>query len=158
MSDQINAAPITGVVKPAGAEDKQPAGERPLGYKSLRGFAGALGIKFLSLGNGEGKVRLVLTDAHRNPMRAVHGAVLFAVADTVAGAAASSIDRTHTATLTSSCEFLQSTIESKELTAEAVPVKKEGRVVFYDVNVIDDRSVTVAHFNFSFYRIFRKDR
>ena len=49
-------------------------------------------------------------------------------------------------------------VDSKELFAVAEPLKKEGKVAFYNVNVTDDRGVDVARFHFTFYKIFKKKK
>ena len=86
------------------------------------GFAKHTGIEILEAENGHALGRIVLGKVHGNSIGAVHGGCIFTLIDTVAGTAFVTTGKICT-TLSSNIDFLSAAIESKELTAQAVPAR-----------------------------------
>ncbi|MBS5522201.1 MAG: PaaI family thioesterase [Clostridiales bacterium] len=114
------------------------------------GFAKHTGIEILEAENGHALGRIVLGKVHGNSIGAVHGGCIFTLIDTVAGTAFVTTGKICT-TLSSNIDFLSAAIESKELTAQAVPARIGNHIAVYDVTVKDDRGVLIAKASVTFY-------
>jgi len=71
-----------------GTVDDNPTDPPTYGEFPLRDF---LGLQVADVGGGRATARIDISDAHLNPNGVVHGAVLFALADTAMGGAAMSV-------------------------------------------------------------------
>ena len=121
--------------------------------KELRnvGFIKDVGMRITELSEGYAKSELVLGPKHRNPIGSVHGGVLFTIADTTAGTAATSRGR-YVTTMNTSMNFLRPAIHSTKLVGESREIKVGKRVCIYDVMITDEdgREIALATITFHY--------
>lgn len=105
-------------------------------------FATENGAVIDEIGEKYAKCSMQLTDRHRNAMGGVMGGVYFTLAD-FAFAVAANRDSMSVVSISTNIAFL-SPCKGTRITAEA-RCKKDGRTTcYYNVDVVDDRGVTVA--------------
>ncbi len=87
-----------------------------------------------------------------NPFGAVHGGVVFGLADTAGGAALlSNIPETAIVTSTGTINYLRGTNQTKMLIAKAMPVKFGKTLNVYDVDIFDEKERLVAKAVMTYY-------
>ncbi len=106
-------------------------------------FCSSIGLEILMIAPGTSRSRLKVTKTHMNPVDSVHGGVMFTLADTTAGSAASSYGMQVT-TLDSTIHFLRPGLNTAYLYAEASEIKHGKRVSVYNVSVTDDSGTLLA--------------
>lgn len=111
-----------------GTDDATPTDASAYGEFPLRSF---LDLQLVDVADGRATARLEIGDAHLNPNGVVHGAVLFALADTAMGGAAMSVlDEGQFATSVDlQLRFVRPASEGELLTR--VEVLKRGRNVIH---------------------------
>jgi acyl-CoA thioesterase len=104
-----------------------------------------LGMALGSPRSGVGTATLELTPELHNPNGVVHGAVLFAMADTSMGAAAMSVldDGLACASIEVHLRFLRA-VSAGRLTAETEVVKSGRRIIQLESRITDDSGTAVA--------------
>ncbi len=112
-------------------------------------FCNSIGLTIMEIREGYSRSCLPVRDMHMNPVGSVHGGVMFTMADTTAGSAASS-HGTAVTTLDSTIHFLRPGLHTDCLYAEATEVKHGKRVSVYQVEVTDDRGELLATATFTF--------
>lgn len=108
-------------------------------------FARLLGMELLAVEDGHAVGRLELAERHTsNPASGLaHGGVPYALADTVAGAAVSSLNATVTPTVDMRIDYLRPSVGTA-LRAEADVVRNGNSVATVDVEVTTDEGEVVA--------------
>jgi len=108
-------------------------------------FARLLGIELEEAGDGRAVGRLDLEAKHAsNPQSGIaHGGVPYALADTVAGAAVSTVTDSVTPTVDMRIDYLQPSV-GDHLRAEAEVVREGRTIATVDVTVTDDAGDQVA--------------
>lgn len=108
-------------------------------------FNDHLGIELLEAADGRAVARLELEETHSsNPERLVaHGGVTYSLADTVAGAAVISANRTVTPTINMRIDYL-SPATGGELRAEAEVIRDGNSVATVEVDVTDGEGSAIA--------------
>ena len=108
-------------------------------------FNDHLGIELLETGDGHVIGRLELESAHSsNPETFVaHGGATYALADTIGGAAAVSVNHAVTPTVDMRIDYLAPAM-GEELVAEAELVRNGDGVAAVEVDVTDGEGTTVA--------------
>lgn len=91
-----------------------------------------------------------ITDGHLNAAGFVMGGAIFTLADFAFGVAANT-EKAITVTLSSSIQFI-SAAKCDTLTAEAKCIKEGRSVVFYEVNITDDKGKLIATATCNGYR------
>ncbi len=120
------------------------------------GFIKELGFELTEIREGYAKGELVLTDKHDNPIGSVHGGVLFSIADTVGGAAATSYG-TFVTTVSGSIHYLRPAMKgTKKLIGESVEVKKGNKMCVYDVIISDETGREIAKATQTYYYLEEK--
>ena len=122
--------------------------------KELRnvGFNREVGNVTAAISEGYARVEVEIGPQHVNPIGSVHGGVLFTIADTTAGAAATSRGRYMT-TMSSSMNFLRPAIGCKKLTGESREIKVGKQVCVYEVTITDETGREIAVATMTFHAI-----
>lgn len=116
------------------------------------GFNREVGIVTAAISEGYARVEVEIGPQHVNPIGSVHGGVLFTIADTTAGAAATSRGRYMT-TMSSSMNFLRPAIGCKKLTGESREIKVGKQVCVYEVTITDETGREIAVATMTFHAI-----
>lgn len=112
-------------------------------------FAKLLHIETVELREGYAKVVMPIGDALRNPQGAVHGGVLYTIADVAGGNAAASHGE-WIATLDSNFHYLRPGLDLTALTAVATELKYGRRVSVYHVEVSDQNGTVLGVGTFTY--------
>ena len=122
--------------------------------KELRnvGFNREVGIVRAGISEGYARVEVEIGPQHVNPIGSVHGGVMFTIADTTAGAAATS-PRRYMTTMSSSMNFLRPAIGCKKLTGESREIKVGKQVCVYEVTITDETGREIAVATMTFHAI-----
>ena len=107
------------------------------------GHAQDMNMKILEVGLGTAVGRMEIEDRMLNPYGAIHGGVLFSLADTVGGTAALSRGF-YIVTSTGTINYLRGTRRSRVITATAEEVKAGKTLSIYDVSMKDEHDRLVA--------------
>jgi acyl-CoA thioesterase len=113
-------------------------------------FARHLGLELLEVLPGRAKVRMKVTDDHRNSVGMVHGGVIFTVADYAFAVACNSHGVLAVAVNCNICYLRPPSGDT--LTAEASEVSRSRRLGTYTVSVMDGEDNQVALFQGMAYR------
>ena len=119
-------------------------------YKSLienrnatNHFAIHTGCVVTEISEGKATVEHVPSKNSLNPSGAVHGGLLYTMADIAAGNAACSYGG-HAATVNSSFNYLRPALNAKKLIAKAIEVKHGKRIMVFDVTVEDQEGTLLC--------------
>lgn len=115
-------------------------------------FASFTGIVTTEMTPGYAKGEIVLEKHHVNAVGSVHGGCIFALADTIGGAAAAS-HGTRITTISADFHYLSAAIGSRKLTGTAREVKFGKKIRVYDVEITDDQDRLIAKGMFSYYNL-----
>lgn len=118
-------------------------------------FARMLGIETVDLQLGYARAVMPITDQNRNPQGAVHGGVLYTLADIAGGNAAASHGE-WVATIDSDFHFLRAGLNIESLSAEATELKCGKRFAVYSITVKDNKDTVLAVGTFSYAFLGRK--
>lgn len=113
-------------------------------------FANHLGLQTTEMKEGYATGELELSEAFLNSFGAVHGGVLFSIADTIGGSAAASYG-TRMATLDASFHYLRPCEGVDRIFATATEIKHGKTVCVFDVEVTDGRGKVFAKGTFSYF-------
>ncbi len=118
----------------------------------LRGdrFARLCGIELLEVTPGSARARMLITDAHLNGLRIVHGGAIFALAD-FTFAAASNSHGTVAVGINVSISYLQAA-RGGALVAEAREISRNSKLASYTIEVRDEAGCLIALFQGMVYR------
>lgn len=95
-----------------------------------------VGIEVTDIKEGYAKVRMPVKQIHLNPIGSVHGACLFTIAATAAGASAASYGLKVT-TLEADIHYFCAGLNASCLYGEACEIKSGKRTLVYRVSVTD---------------------
>lgn len=127
--------------------------EKVLRYRRLEGTASEyMGIEITDVGPGWAKGRLEYREYHVNPIGSVHGGVLFFLADSVGGTAASSRGSRVT-TANGSIYYLNAAMNPEQLVAEAVELKAGKNLLTYDVYIRTEEGKLVAKATMEYFSL-----
>ena len=115
-------------------------------------FAAFLGIVTTEMTPGYAKGEMYLNVNHINAVGSVHGGAIFALADTIGGAAAAS-HGTRTTTVSGDFHYLSAAMGSKKLIGVAKEIKYGKRILVYDVEILDEQEKLIAKGTFSYYNL-----
>lgn len=118
-------------------------------------FAKENGIYTTEISEGYAKAEIELVDKHQNYIGSVHGGCIFTLADTVAGAAASS-HGDYMTTISGSINYLSPAMNTNKLIAEAREIKKGKKICVYDVDIMNDTNEVLAKGSFSYFNLGKK--
>jgi len=104
-----------------------------------------LGIVLERVSPGEADASLIVEDKHLNGHRICHGGFIFTLADTAFAFACNTYNQAAVAQQ-NSITFIHPGRSGAKLFAYAKEVSRQGRSGLYDVRVVDDQGMTIAHF------------
>ena len=107
------------------------------------GHAHDIGLEMVSIGEGMAVGKLKIEDRMLNPYGAIHGGILFSIADTVGGTAALTRGY-YIVTSTGNINYLRGTEHSRMITATATEVKPGRTLSVYEVELTDEQDRLVA--------------
>ncbi len=107
------------------------------------GFVRDLGFVTTEMGEGYARGEITPEERHYNPIGSIHGGVLFTIADTVGGAAATSRGR-YVTTISAEMHYLRPAIGCKKLCAESREIKVGKKICIYEVMVTDETGREIA--------------
>lgn len=113
-------------------------------------FAKNNGIRITKVSKGHAIAEMDVDQKKKNPIGTVHGGCLFTMADTCAGAAASSHGNWVT-TVNAEINYLKAARESKHIIAESSEIKVGKSLIVEDVNIHDEAGRHLVHATFTFY-------
>lgn len=127
-----------------------------LNYRNeMNPFARMLHMETVEMKEGYAKAVMPVGEELRNPQGAVHGGVLYTLADVAGGNAAASHGE-WIATLDADFHYLRPALKLTSLTAEATELKFGKRVSVYDVKVSDQNGTVLAVGTFTYASLGRK--
>lgn len=115
-------------------------------------FAKLCGIRTLDIQEGYAKGEVILGKEHTNVMGAVHGGMLFSIADVIAGSAAQSHGE-KTVTVSADVKFLRGVLDSKKLVCEVKEIKNGRFFSIYDAEIYDDKDILVFKGTFEYFKV-----
>ncbi|MDD6310943.1 MAG: PaaI family thioesterase [Firmicutes bacterium] len=115
-------------------------------------FSQYVGIEITDIKEGYAETKLITRKEHLNPAGAVHGGVLYSLADIATGSAAASYGY-HIATVDSSFNFLRAGLNVTELKAVAKERKHGKRISFFDVSVYDQDGNELASGSYTYTQL-----
>lgn len=104
-----------------------------------------LGIVLERVSPGEADASLTVESRHLNGHQICHGGFIFTLADTAFAFACNTYNQAAVAQQ-NSITFTHSVRAGVKLMAYAKEVSRHGRSGIYDINVVNDEGVTIAHF------------
>ncbi|MEC8427520.1 MAG: PaaI family thioesterase [Pseudomonadota bacterium] len=113
-------------------------------------FAKSLGIRLTHCQDEYARCEMTLTQAHKNGLGSLHGAVIFSLADIAFAAACNSVQSS--IGLQADLKYLRKP-QGEILTAEARAVSTSNRIGHYQVVISDERGSSVAIFSSTAYRL-----
>jgi acyl-CoA thioesterase len=113
-------------------------------------YAKQAGIEFLKVSLGRAKVKMEITDRHKNSHGTVHGGAIFTLADT-AFALASNSHGIPAAAINAHISYVKSAT-SGTLFAEAEEFSLNKKIATYTVRVTDENGENIAIFQGMVYR------
>ena len=130
--------------------------EALVGYRNsgVNRFAAHVGVVIDKIDAGYAEGHIDLEEHHGNPIGSIHGGCLFALADSVGGAAAVSRKRAVT-TLNANINYLRAGISGKisRLTAKATEVKCGKTTSIYDVVITDDNDKVLTTSTMTYFKL-----
>ncbi len=123
--------------------------------KTLRRFCDLIGLRYTDLDRGCCRTELTITDAHLNPYGTLHGAVVYALADTGMGGALSTLlgEKESCATLEIKISYLDS-VRTGTLLCETKVVQRGKGIAFLESEVFNQEHRLLAKASGTF-RIFK---
>lgn len=115
-------------------------------------FADYNGINITSLEKGHAVVEMEVDEKKLNPLGTVHGGCFFTIADTCAGAAATTYGKNVT-TVNAEMHYLRPGRNVKKLIAENREVKVGRTLIVQDVIITDENGTELVHGTFTFFRL-----
>lgn len=107
------------------------------------GFIHEIGLEMPEIREGYARGELRLRPVHANPIGSTHGGVIFAMADTIGGTAATSRGRMVT-TLSGNINFLSPAMNCERLTGESREIKVGRKTCVYEVTITDEKGRVIA--------------
>lgn len=118
--------------------------------ESILGYTAYSGIELLEAEDGHAFGQIRLKDHHRNPSGAVHGGVIFCIADVMGGTACRTVDALPV-TVSSTISYMRPMIGGEVIYARADIVKRGKTTIFVDVRVFNDRMEETAMLQGTYY-------
>ena len=113
------------------------------------------GILTTEIREGYAKACLTVEPRHLNAIRSVHGGLIFTLADTVAGSAASSRGSMMT-TMDCTMHYLRAAIDVKYLYGTATEIKHGKTASLYQVEITDEKGTLIARGEFTYFDLKRE--
>lgn len=115
------------------------------------GFAQLLGMELLEVREGFARGRIRLEERYANIYGGMHGGCSYALADTLAGIAASTYGNFVT-TIDGKMNYLLPMKDTTYVNCEAHVVRQGGRIGVYEARITNDAGELLATADFTYYR------
>ncbi len=119
------------------------------------GFIKEMGMVVTAVSDGYAKVEMKIEETHGNPIGAVHGGVIFSLADTTGGIAATSKGN-YVTTVTGDINYLNPAMNVKKLVADTRELKAGKNILVYDVTVRDEKGTVIAEARMTYYSLHKE--
>lgn len=119
------------------------------------GFTRQMGMKVTEISDGFARVEMNIDEKSANPIGSVHGGVIYALADTAGGVAATS-KGSFVTTVTGNINYLNPAIGVKKLIATTRELKVGKNVLVYDVSITDEKERSIAEARMTFYSLHKE--
>lgn len=119
------------------------------------GFTRQMGMKVTEISDGFARVEMDIDEKSANPIGSVHGGVIYALADTAGGVAATT-KGSFVTTVTGNINYLNPAMEVKKLIATTREIKVGKNVLVYDVSITDEKGKSIAEARMTFYSLHKK--
>jgi len=116
------------------------------------GFAQLIGMELLEVREGFAKGRIRLEDRYTNIYGGMHGGCSYALADTLAGIAASTYGSFVT-TIDGKINYLLPIRDTEYVYCEAQALRQGGKVGVYEAKIANDSGEVLATADFTYYRL-----
>lgn len=116
------------------------------------GFAQLIGMELLEVREGFAKGRIPLEDRYTNIYGGMHGGCSYALADTLAGIAASTYGSFVT-TIDGKINYLLPIRDTEYVYCEAQALRQGGKVGVYEARISNDSGEVLATADFTYYRL-----
>lgn len=117
-----------------------------------KGFMEYLPVTVKEIGQGYVKAAFPVTKQLRNPFGTLHGGCMYAVADSVAGAAAMTYGR-YVTTISGHIHYLNSVDEEAELNVLTTEIKNGKTILTYDVVFVDSHENIVCKATLEYFAL-----
>ncbi len=114
------------------------------------GFIREIGLNVTEIREGYAKGEVVLQPMHGNPIGSVHGGLIFSIADTVGGTAATSRGRFVT-TVSGNINYLRPAMDCEKLIGESIEIKIGKNMCVYDVMITNETGAEIARATMTYY-------
>ena len=115
-------------------------------------FAQSIGMELLDAGEDRARARIRLQPQLENIYGGVHGGCAFALADTIAGIAAS-MRGAYVTTLQASMNYMRPVIQTEYLYCEAVIQRSGGKISVVRTELTDDSGSLLIDGSFTYYHM-----
>ncbi|MCD7982188.1 MAG: PaaI family thioesterase [Clostridiales bacterium] len=115
-----------------------------------KGFIREIGLNITEIREGYAKGEIMLQPMHGNPIGSVHGGLIYSLADTVGGTAATSRGRFVT-TVTGNINYLRPAMGCEKLVGESNEVKIGRNMCVYDVMITNETGTEIARATMTYY-------
>jgi len=122
---------------------------------NVPGFTREMQMKVTEVTEEYARVEMPITKEHGNPIGSVHGGVIFALADTAGGVAATS-KGSFVTTVTGNINYLNPAINVEKLVATTKEIKVGKNILVYDVTVCDEKENVIAETRMTYYSLHKK--
>lgn len=115
-------------------------------------FAVLIGMELLEAEDGHARARVRLQPQLTNVYGGMHGGCVFALADTLAGIAASTYGD-HVTTLDASVNYMRPVVKTQYLYCEAEVLRNGTKISVVCTKLTDDDGKLLVHGNFTYYHL-----
>lgn len=129
--------------------------EKVLDLLEGNGFAKWIGIEILEVEEGYARGRIRVESHHLNLFDGMHGGCSYALADTLAGIAASTYGN-YVTTIDGKMNYLLPMKDTEYVNCEAKVVRQGGRIGVYETKFTNDSGEVMGTAEFTYYRTSEK--
>lgn len=113
-------------------------------------FSKEIGIHIEEVTDESARGSITIQEKHLNPMGMVHGGCIYALADTIAGVAATAHGH-FVVTVSGSINYLEAAVNTKKITAHAHQLRFGKHLAYYDIEILNDDGILLAKGDFCYY-------
>ena len=117
------------------------------------GFTKEMDMIFTEVSEGYAKAEMEVQQKHMNPIGSVHGGVIFALADTTGGVAATAKNDSFVTTVSGNINYLNPAINVKKLIATTKELKVGKNILVYDVTIADETEKVIAEARMTYFNL-----
>ncbi len=121
-----------------------------------KAFIKYIGFQILDIKEDYAQGEVVLREIHGNPIGSVHGGVLFSIADTIGGVAASSSAGSMCTTVNGNINYMNPALGCKKLIGTAHTVKAGHNLAVVHVDITDENDRLLACAQMTYHYLWDK--